>query len=95
MTRALVVGHRGRAQTMAMCLQARAARPIERAEMSETPRPITRANGAIQVEHCDVPGEMTLADWRRERAKRAAVHTARPARRSVRRTLADVFRRAA
>ena len=78
------------------CLQPVSPAVDERCEMSE-PRRIkpTHATGAMQVEHCDVPGEMTLADWRRERAKRAAIHTPRPPRRSVRRALTDVFRRAA
>ena len=68
----------------------------EQGEMTEPRRlDATRATGAMQVEHCDVPGEMTLADWRRERAKRAAIHTPRPPRRSVRRALTGVFRRAA
>ena len=25
----------------------------------------SRAPGAIQVEHCDIPGDMTLSEWRR------------------------------
>jgi hypothetical protein len=32
----------------------------------------SRATGALQVEHCDIPAEMTLADWRRECARSAA-----------------------
>ena len=27
------------------------------------------APGAFQVEHCDVPAEMTLGEWRRHRAQ--------------------------
>ncbi|HEX8085217.1 MAG TPA: hypothetical protein VF529_13075 [Solirubrobacteraceae bacterium] len=35
--------------------------------MTENPRRLVaiRATGAIQVEHCDVPAEMTLDEWRR------------------------------
>ncbi|HEX8207085.1 MAG TPA: hypothetical protein VF587_13575 [Solirubrobacteraceae bacterium] len=34
----------------------------------------SRAPGALQVEHCDVPGDMTLGEWRRHCAieRRAA-----------------------
>jgi hypothetical protein len=78
------------------CLQPVRPAVDERSEMTEPRRlDVARATGASQVEHCDVPGEMTLDDWRRERAKRAAVHTPRPPRRSVRRALTGVFRRAA
>jgi hypothetical protein len=77
-------------------LQPAAPAVDERGEMPEPRRlDAKRATGAMQTEHCDVPGEMTLADWRRERAKRAAIHTPRPPRRSVRRAITGVFRRAA
>jgi hypothetical protein len=26
----------------------------------------SRTAGALQVEHCDIPGDLTLAEWRRE-----------------------------
>ena len=35
--------------------------------MTPSPRRLdpSRAPGALQVEHCDVPAEMTLDEWRR------------------------------
>ena len=58
-------------------------------EMNEpTPRvKAASAPGAMQVEHCDVPEDMTLCEWRR--AKAAAQGTRR------RPLLQRVFRRAA
>ena len=45
--------------------------------MTENPRRLdaSRAPGAIQVEHCDVPVDMTLDEWRRQCA--AERHEAR------------------
>ena len=47
--------------------------------MTPTPRRLhaALAPGAIQVEHCDVPVEMTLDEWRRHCA--AERHAARAA----------------
>ena len=35
--------------------------------MTENPRRLNAslAPGALQTEHCDIPGEMTLGEWRR------------------------------
>jgi hypothetical protein len=43
-------------------------------EMTEpTPRiDAARATGAFRVEHCDIPEEMTLCEWRRLKAAEAA-----------------------
>jgi hypothetical protein len=50
-----------------------------------------RAPGALQVEHCDVPVDMTLGEWRRHcAAERRASEPARdlgPMRRGLRRLL--------
>ena len=52
-----------------------------------TPNPprlvAVRAPGAIHVEHCDVPADMTLEEWRRHCA--AARHEAKRATRRERR----------
>ena len=60
--------------------------------MTEHPRRLDpiRANGAMRVEECDVPGEMTLGEWRRHCAteRRAGESTDRrhgPMRRGLRR----------
>ena len=49
------------------------------------------APGAFQVEHCDVPQDMTLGEWRRHCAneRRAAAGASRPGplRRGLRRLL--------
>ena len=39
--------------------------------MTPNPRRLdaSRAPGALQVEHCDVPVEMTLGEWRRHCAQ--------------------------
>ena len=40
------------------------------------PRPriqAVRATGAMMVEHCDVPQDMTLCEWRRAKAASAQV----------------------
>jgi hypothetical protein len=62
---------------------------MTRNEMTEpTPRvKAVRAAGAMQVEHCDIPEEMTLCEWR----KAKAVQVERRRRPLLRR----VFRRAA
>ena len=60
-----------------------------------TPNPprlvATHAAGALHVEHCDVPGDMTLGEWRRRCAteRRAAETSARGGsmRRGLRRLL--------
>ena len=64
--------------------------------MNEHPRrlDVLRATGALHVEHCDVPGEMTLGEWRRQcaterRAEQSVVPAARPGR--VRRSLRRLF----
>ena len=90
--RAIEIGHRGRARMMAQCIQAEALRSMNRGEMTE-PRRIdaTRAPGAMQIEHCDIPAEMTLTEWRRTKAD----GTPGRRRRSVKQTLTGVFRRAA
>jgi hypothetical protein len=58
--------------------------------MTENPRRLdaSRAPGAIQVEHCDVPVEMTLDEWRRHcAAERLEARLAGPRRRGLRRLL--------
>ncbi len=49
------------------------------------------APGALQIEHCDVPAEMTLGEWRRscatERREAEAVEAAGSKRRGLRRLL--------
>ena len=60
-----------------------------------TPNPprlhASSAPGALQVEHCDVPPEMTLGEWRRhcaqERRDRAAEARGGTMRRGLRRLL--------
>jgi hypothetical protein len=39
----------------------------------------SRTAGALQVEHCDVPGDLTLDEWRRE-CRAAAAKAARATR---------------
>ena len=63
--------------------------------MTENPRRLdpSRASGAIHVEQCDVPVDMTLDEWRRHcaaerrEAKMATSRTAR--RRGLRRLFGD------
>jgi hypothetical protein len=47
------------------------------------------APGALHVEHCDVPADMTLGEWRRACAaeRRAAEADVAPKRRGLRRLL--------
>ena len=48
----------------------------------------SRAPGALQVEHCDVPPEMTLGEWRRHcAAQRRAGDEQAGKRRGLRRLL--------
>ena len=45
------------------------------------PRPridARRAPGAMQIEHCDIPADMTLCDWRRMKAAEQAAQRRRP-----------------
>ena len=61
--------------------------------MTENPRRLDArlAPGALQVEHCDVPGDMTLGEWRRccaaERRAAAEREAAGRKRRGLRRFL--------
>ena len=60
-----------------------------------TPNPprldASQATGALQVEHCDVPPEMTLGEWRRhcaqERRAAATAASGAPKRGGLRRLL--------
>ena len=46
------------------------------------------AAGALQIEHCDVPADMTLGEWRRScAAERREAELAAPKRRGLRRLL--------
>ena len=58
---------------------------------AETPRHFTAASatGAMLVEHCDIPAELTIGEWRKAcAAERKAARDARPTlRSSVRRAL--------
>jgi hypothetical protein len=38
-----------------------------------------RVNGALHVEHCDIPADLTLTEWRRECRAAAAAEAARVA----------------
>jgi hypothetical protein len=61
--------------------------------MTENPRRLdaVRAPGALHVEHCDIPGDMTLGEWRRRCvAERRAAEAQQPGgamRRGLRRLL--------
>ncbi|HEV3001645.1 MAG TPA: hypothetical protein VGW75_12970 [Solirubrobacteraceae bacterium] len=60
--------------------------------MTANPRRIDArsAPGALLVEHCDVPGDMTLGEWRRTCAAESRAADDRPAgppRRGLRRLL--------
>ncbi len=33
---------------------------------------VTRAHGALLIEHCDIPADMTLCEYRRQRAAEQA-----------------------
>ena len=37
-----------------------------------------RTAGALLTEHCDIPADMTLAEWRRDAARTEAEKTADP-----------------
>ncbi len=60
--------------------------------MTENPRRLdaSHAPGAIQVEHCDVPGDMTLGEWRRQCAAERLAERG-PARDGVGRRLRRLF----
>ena len=58
---------------------------MTRGEMTQ-PKPrinAAAATGAMQVEHCDVPEDMTLCEWRRATARKAAEERRRPLLRRV------------
>jgi hypothetical protein len=71
-------------------------RSTSRDGMNDRPRPVqpARAENAFMVEHCDVPAEMTLLEWRRHCAaeRRADDMRAAESRRGV---LRRMLRRAA
>ena len=49
------------------------------------------ATGAMQIEHCDIPAEMTIGEWRKAAA--AERRAARDGQAGLRRTLRRALRR--
>jgi hypothetical protein len=62
--------------------------------MTENPRRLDArsAPGALQIEHCDVPADMTLGEWRRACAAERRAADAETASGPVRRGLRRLFR---